>query len=122
MKTVHSKMLALLRADKPGKAGGNTIVAAGTDDKGRPCMDVYLHGHHIVRVHAEQGREGRPVSFTLAGWPTRTTRDRIHAVLCEFQPGSRVYQSDHRQMAETPRFGVRDGAAREIGSREWVQA
>jgi hypothetical protein len=122
MRIVHQKMIALIRAGKAGSAGSNTTVSPGTDDKGRPCMDVYLHGHHIVRVHEELPKEGRPVSFTLAGYPTATTRARVVAVLREFQPGSYVSQRKGLQYAACPRFGVRDGAEREISSTEWVRA
>jgi hypothetical protein len=37
---------------------------------------VSLHGHDIVKLHGDGS-----VSFTMAGWPTVTTKDRVNAFL-----------------------------------------
>lgn len=52
------------------------------------CVDgdrIYLHGNLI----AERRESG--LWITLAGWPTRTTRDRLNAL-----PGGNVYQKGRR--------------------------
>jgi len=70
--------------------------------------NVWLHGNLIV----EQGET--KTWFTLAGWPTATTRDRINGLLKLSGSGCRVFQRNGKQF-----FSNGDGA-REINCNEWV--
>lgn len=54
---------------------------------------ITLHGHRIVMVTP------RTVAFTLTGWPTVTTRERINQFLPD---GFGVYQAGYRQWFKTP--------------------
>lgn len=73
------------------KIGWNTI--AELDD-----YDIYIrfHGKTIVLL-----QDGGRVKFTLAGWPTPTTRERIN----QFTRG-RVYQKDHAQYYENEAIDI----------------
>lgn len=61
---------------------------------------IYLHGNLI----AERRESG--LWITLAGWPTRTTRDRLNAL-----PGVQVYQRGGRSFI-TPAVSFYPGGAR----------
>lgn len=50
----------------------NTAVV---EDKASNSRRLNLHGNTIAVV-----QKGKPVRFTLAGWPTPTTRERLNAV------------------------------------------
>lgn len=52
---------------------------------------IWLHDNEIVR------RVGSDVEFTLAGWPTVTTRDRLNGVLRDYGIG--IYQTRGHQYA-----------------------
>lgn len=114
MRKIERDMIAAIRAGK-SRSLGNTSVIVYYGDEAR--WQVLLHGHCIATQ-----AEGEPMRFTLAGWPTPTTRSRINALCREFGTGAGVWQSKGKQWAECPRFGVRDGAPREISPTEWVQA
>lgn len=62
---------------------------------------LYLHGHEIAK-HGENGA----VHGTMAGWPTKTTKDRLNAI-------------------SNDRFHTKKGkhyyGDKEIGERDWVQ-
>lgn len=51
------------------KIGNNTKAVRS----GKYTIDIKLHGHHIVTLFSEG-----TLRFTLAGWPTVTTRDRVN--------------------------------------------
>ena len=107
---IERDMIAAIRAGK-NRTLGNTYVNPIVGG-----VEVRLHGT-LIAVLTDQG-----LRFTLAGWPTPTTRSRINALCREFGAGAGVWQSKGKQWAECPRFGVRDGAPREISPTEWVQA
>lgn len=74
------------------KIGNNTRITKnvpGTfDTDGEVYYGVTLHGHPIVNLYRDR------VTFTLAGWPTVTTRDRVN----QFLPaGTGVYQHKNVQ-------------------------
>lgn len=118
MRKIERDMIAAIRAGK-SRSLGNTSVECSTvhNSPEGASWAVRLHGNLIAQVFA-----GGPLNFTLAGWPTPTTRSRINALCREFGAGAGVWQSKGKQWAECPRFGVRDGAPREISPTEWVQA
>ncbi len=62
---------------------------------------LYLHGHEIAK-HGENGA----VHGTMAGWPTKTTKDRLNSI-------------------SNDRFHTKKGkhyyGDKEIGERDWVQ-
>ena len=70
---------------------------------------VWLHGNLI----AERGKS--KLWFTLADWPTVTTRDRINGLLGLSGSDYRVCQRNLRQ------YLIKDGeTVRELGDSEWV--
>lgn len=74
---------------------------------------VYLHGHEI----AWTDKDG-VVWMTLAGYPTRTTRDRLNAILACFGSSNRFWQNNWRQY-----YGYvssRGDFTVEVGAHEWV--
>lgn len=116
MRKIERDMIAAIRANCTDKRLGNTRVHAIVGGH-----EVQLHGNTIARVDANGA-----VGFTLAGWPTPTTRSRINALLREFanRPGfyCGVGQRRGAQYYSTWTGDSRPGSSREIGAREWVQA
>ncbi len=113
MRKIEQQMIAAIRAGVTDKTMGNTRVHACVG-----FMEVQLHGNIIAHVDLSRGS----VRFTLAGWPTPTTRSRINAILSEFvHVYAVIYQREGRQYAWTPEFSDK-GAGKPIGAREWVQA
>ena len=85
---------------------GKKASAARTHTDGR---SVWLHGNLI----AERGKT--KLWFTLADWPTVTTRDRINGLLELSGSEYRVCQRNLRQ------YLIKDGeTVRELGEDEWV--
>jgi hypothetical protein len=116
MRVVHEKMIEMIRTGKPGNVGGNTTL---TKSACPFVMSVYLHGHHIADVANGYGNDDAPaVRFTLAGWPTRTTRARINALLSEFASDD-VNHFYVCQRKDAQIFGT-GCDEREISSTEWV--
>ena len=86
---------------------GQKASAARTNTDGH---NVWLHGNKIA-----QRSEGDFVDFSLAGWPTVTTRDRINGLLELSGSDYRVCQRNLRQ------YLIKDGeTVRELGDSEWV--
>lgn len=69
MRKIEEKMMEALRTRTPMNMG-NTRV----DSEGR----VYLHGNHIAN-YAEDGMV-EVNEYTLAKWPTPTTKSRLRAM------------------------------------------
>ena len=93
----HKIMSAFLRGEKAS--------AQRTHTDGH---SVWLHGNLI----AERGTT--KTWFTLAGWPTVTTRDRINGLLELRGSDSRVFQKNGIQ------FLANGKDVREIDEDEWV--
>jgi hypothetical protein len=131
MRVVHRKMIDMIRAGKAGSPGGNTTL---TKSACPFVMSVYLHGRHIADVANGYGTDDAPaVRFTLAGWPTPTTRARINALLHAFMNDGTTYhgvgQRKGRQEYSTWTYDREatcmrrtDVVTREIDSCEWIQA
>ena len=78
---------------------GNNTVASLNSER---TITVALHGHSIVRLFANGD-----TAWTLAGWPTVTTRDRVNQFLPD---GQRVWQHKGEQRQSWPNFpGDRQG-------------
>ena len=85
---------------------GESATAQRTHTDGH---SVWLHGNLI----AERG--ATKTWFTLADWPTVTTRDRINGLLELSGSDYRVCQRNLRQ------YLIKDGeTVRELGDSEWV--
>ena len=84
---------------------GQKASAARTHTDGR---SVWLHGNLI----AERGTT--KTWFTLAGWPTVTTRDRVNGLLQLSGSDCRVFQKNGTQ------FLTNGETVRELGEDEWV--
>ena len=85
---------------------GQKASAARTNTDGNT---VWLHGNKIA-----QRSEGDFVDFSLAGWPTVTTRDRINGLLELSGSDYRVFQKNGTQ------FLTNGTDVREIGDSEWI--
>ncbi len=100
-KETHKIMSAFLK--------GESASAQRTNTDG---YSVWLHGNLIAQ------RRAGPASklwFTLADWPTVTTRDRINGLLQLSGSDYRVCQRNLRQ------YLIKDGeTVRELGEDEWV--
>lgn len=112
MRKIERDMIAAIRAGK-SKVIGNTQVSV------EPVVTrVFLHGNHIATLRNNLER----VEFTLAGWPTPTTRSRINALLQTFiHANARVYQTAGLQYVTVPE-GPNGWQPRAISPTEWVQA
>ena len=107
MRQIEKWMVQAIRDNVADKTNGNTRVHAIIGGH-----EVQLHGNIIAHVDASRGS----VRFTMAGWPTRTTRSRINALLSEFCPlNFYVYQRHGKQHFHGP-------GDFPIDPREWVQA
>ena len=84
---------------------GQKASAARTNTDGR---SVWLHGNLI----AERGTT--KTWFSLAGWPTVTTRDRVNGLLELSGSDYRVFQKNGTQ------FLANGTDVREIGDSEWI--
>ena len=96
-KETHKIMSAFLKGEKAS--------AQRTHTDGR---SVWLHGNLI----AERGTT--KTWFTLAGWPTVTTRDRVNGLLQLSGSDYRVFQKNGTQ------FLTNGKDVREIGDSEWI--
>ena len=90
-------MSAFLRGEKASAQRTNT-----------DGYSVWLHGNLI----AERGKS--KLWFTLADWPTVTTRDRINGLLELSGSDYRVFQKNGTQ------FLTNGETVRELGDSEWV--
>lgn len=79
MRQVSQDAANAFHSNTPG-AGGNTTVTTS----GKSTL-LILHGHTIAK------KSPRGTFFSLCGYPTVTTRERLNAV------GINVYQKDHEQ-------------------------
>ena len=84
---------------------GQKASAARTNTDGR---SVWLHGNLI----AERGTT--KTWFSLAGWPTVITRDRVNGLLQLSGSDFRVFQKNGTQ------FLTNGETVRELGDSEWV--
>ena len=90
---------------------GESASAQRTNTDGNT---VWLHGNKIAHRQQDTYDHGL-VQFTLAGWPTVTTRDRINGLLELSGSDYRVCQRNLRQ------YLIKDGeTVRELGDSEWV--
>lgn len=83
--TTYAGLDSLLPQTGERKIGNNTT--AERNENG--AIDVYLHGNFIARIWPEC------VEFTLAGWGTPTTRDRVNQLIHPL--GHWVIQRDYTQ-------------------------
>ena len=79
------------------KIGHNTTAEFVPHDGSLFKRDILirLHGHAIVRLEPDDGMlDGSgPVNFTLAGYGTTTTRERVNQFInCDFCGNRKVYQ------------------------------
>lgn len=110
MRKIERDMIAAIRSGK-NRQLGNTYVNPVVGG-----IEVRLHGNLIAVLTDQRLR------FTLAGWPTPTTRSRINALLREFiHANARVYQTAGRQFVTVPE-GPSGWQQRSISPTERVQA
>lgn len=76
-------------------------------------VTVSLHGHDIVQLFPDGD-----TAWTLAGWPTVTTRERVN----QFLPvGQRVYQHRGEQRQAWPKFPGDRAGWREVAADVWYR-
>ena len=97
----------------------NAFMERRTWQRDNTCVGgdrIYLHGNLI----AERRESG--LWITLAGWPPRTTRDRLNAL-----PGVNVFRRDGRNwiqpdvMMLSRYYGLRPDPAVEMTVRGWYK-
>lgn len=57
---------------------GNTAVSRRETSNGKQLAIMYLHGNEIASY------DGRTVNLTMAGWPTKTTKERLNGICYYF--------------------------------------
>jgi len=87
MRSIEAKMINALRLRKSWKLNNTEVCFDGR------IATVKLHGNMIAELDFAQG-DG---IYTLANWPTVTTRSRLNALLSEFAWGARFFQSKNSQ-------------------------
>ena len=80
MRTIEKQLIEAIKAGN-NFSKDNTTYNAGSGF-------VTLHGNFIAKVH--QGLKS--MDWTLAGWPTVTTRSRLNALGCGLFNTNLVYQ------------------------------
>ena len=80
-----------------------------TSEDSHPNRRLYLHGNLIAEYTNATG-----LRITLAGWPTPTTRERLHTLLKEMGKCEGVWQHKFEQY-----YGTRIHN-RVISSSEWI--
>ena len=74
--------------------------------------EMFLHGNKI----AERNKDG--IFVTLAGWPSVTTRERLHALCIACDSPYAIAQRNHKQML----LNRRDlSPVRELDNYEYIQ-
>ena len=84
MRKVTSQVVTAFLAGRPKKVGNTYTNGFG----------LSLHGNRIAEF---SDAEPNKIRFTLAGWPTPTTRERLNAI-----PGVGIFQRKGEQYAMTP--------------------
>ena len=80
-----------------------------TPEDSHPNRRLYLHGNLIAEYTNATG-----LRITLAGWPTPTTRERLHTLLKEMGKREGVWQHKFEQYYGTHEDNI------EIDSTEWI--
>lgn len=104
LKGTTYKELDKLLGDKYKVGIGNNTTAERVD---KYSIHIKLHGHHIVTLFSEG-----TMRFTLAGWPTSTTRDRVN----KFLPMGYGVNQDKRVQ-----YYYSTNGRRELDSYEWIE-
>ncbi len=102
LKATTYKSLAELLVDRSQVVIGNNTTAEWVPgDFGQRDILIRLHKHPIVRLETDScfADGSGPTNFTLAGYGTVTTRDRINQFISnDFVGVNRVHQKNHIQM------------------------
>lgn len=102
MRVIEKQLVEAIRAKKHFRSG-NTSFDGNSD--------VRLYGNLIAVVQYDAKGEVSQVKWTLAGWPTVTTRSRINALARAFGCKG-VYQEKHIQFLS--------GTKIVVGKHDWV--
>lgn len=90
MEKIQREMVRAVRAGKTWRKDNTAVIANRSPDGLR--VAIYLHGN-LIAV-----RTNRTLFFTIAGWPTPTTRRKLDALLHEFvHPMIHVCQRSYGQ-------------------------
>lgn len=104
MRKIEAETIAAVRRGQCWRKGNMEVWVSPESG----VIRVKLHGNTIAtRTLAGEW------AFTLAGWPTPTTRSRINALARAFRPDTGVWQERNRQYF---RVGELTG---ELGDEEW---
>ena len=94
MRKIEQEMVQAIRARKNWIKGNTEVcIPKGNAAEDLGIINVYLHGNRIARFYPEEGWK-----FSLAGWPTPTTRSRVNAMLKELRPGMHIVQNFGKQL------------------------
>lgn len=107
--TSHTHALEMLKGRKRTKVGHNTYLV----NRGDFGLVITLHGNDIARV-----TPSNELTVTMSGYPTATTRKRIHSILSSFGYAFKyaICQRNFRQML----WNKAANTYQEIGSRDAV--
>lgn len=78
MRKIEQAMLKAIDNAQPFHSTNTRVETDGITAR------VFLHGNHIATIRHDLGT----VTVTTAGWTTRTTSSRLHAIVSHFWPGS----------------------------------
>ena len=84
MRKIEKSMIEAIESGR-NWTSQNTLVNHESGTGGRIAR-VYLHGHHVATV-AQKGDRVEYVAVCAAGWHTRTTTSRLHAIVSHYYPG-----------------------------------
>jgi len=106
--TDYARLRSLCEGRRGAVTIGNNTVARLAEDG---IVTVSLHGHDIVRLSADGD-----TAWTLAGWPTVTTRERVNQFLPD---GQRVYQVAGQQRQAWAAFPGDRSSWRPVDADRW---
>jgi hypothetical protein len=94
---ITNESIAAFLSNKPFSKANMTVIVDDEDNIGDTCVYLLLHGNEIARKNLN----GTSLEITDAGWPTRTTRERLNGL-----PGVCVFQKKHQQYLASTENGV----------------
>ena len=100
---------AFIEGKSFGRDNTSVMIERRTPEDSHPNRRLYLHGNLIAEY-----TNARALKITLAGWPRRTTRERLNGLLTEMGKREGVWQHNHEQY-----YGTHEDN-RVISSTEWI--
>lgn len=121
MRKIEEEMVSALNIGTRFKRDNTYVSERYSKDGGANWrQNVWLYGNLIAVLFSDGPRWAPPrkVYFTMAGWPTVTTKSRLSAILSQFvRPGAGIHQQNWEMF-----FQIEPGEGNEIplDSHEWI--